>query len=95
MAESIMQEERRCYVSGRTDWLEKHHLYGGGNRALSERYGLWVWLNHYYHNEPPEGVHYNKALRLELQKEGQLAFMEAYPGLNFVEIFGRNYLCEF
>ena len=52
MAKSIMQSEKVCYLSGRTDWLEKHHLYQGANRKLSEKYGLWVYLNHYWHNEP-------------------------------------------
>lgn len=64
---SILQTERECYLSGRTDWLEEHHIfYGQGRRKLSEQYGLKVWLNHYWHNEPPTvdcpcgGVHFNR-----------------------------------
>lgn len=46
---SILQTERECYLSGRTDWLEEHHIfYGQGRRKLSEQYGLKVWLNHYW-----------------------------------------------
>ena len=50
---SILQTEKRSYLSGDTRWLEKHHIFGGANRKLSEKYGLWVWLTHYEHNEPP------------------------------------------
>lgn len=92
MAESIMQGNKASYLSGRTDWLEKHHIYGGANRKLSEKYGLWVWLTHDEHNEPPHGVHHCREARLELQKQGQLAFMAKYPGEDFQAIFGRNFL---
>lgn len=92
MAESIMQNDKASYLSGRTDWLEKHHIFGGANRKLSEKYGLWVWLTHDEHNEPPHGVHHNIQAMRELQKQGQLAFMAAYPDKDFQAIFGRNYL---
>ena len=52
----------------------------------------WVWLTHYEHNEPPYGVHYNLELRRMLQRRGQAAFEAAHPDLDFVAIFGRNYL---
>lgn len=92
MAESIMQNDKASYLSGRTDWLEKHHIFGGANRRLSEKYGLWVWLTHDEHNEPPYGVHHNIQAMRELQRQGQLAFMAAYPDKDFQAIFGRNYL---
>ena len=93
MTKSIMQSEKICYLSGRTDWLEKHHLYQGANRKLSEKYGLWVYLNHYWHNEPPNGVHFNKENMERLHKEGQRAF-EMIHGTreDFVRIFGRSWL---
>ena len=98
---SILQTERECYLSGRTDWLEEHHIfYGQGRRNLSEQYGLKVWLNHYWHNEPPTahcpcgGVHFNRALRRELEQEGQKAFEQRYPDLDFRKLFGRSYTEE-
>lgn len=93
MAKSIMQSEKVCYLSGRTDWLEKHHLYQGANRKLSEKYGLWVYLNHYWHNEPPNGVHFNKENMKYLHKKGQEAFEKVHGTReDFMRIFGRNYL---
>lgn len=96
---SILQETRECYITGRTDWLEEHHIfYGQGRRKLSEKYGLKVWLNHYWHNEPSSrvcaqgGVHFNRTLRRKLEQDGQRAFERQYPGQDFVQIFGRNYI---
>lgn len=93
MAKSIMQSEQESYLSGRTDSLEEHHIfYGQGRRKLSERYGLKVWLTHDEHNEPPDGVHFNQAARRALERAGQEAFERKYPELNFMRIFGKNYL---
>jgi hypothetical protein len=90
---SILQATKESFISGRTDNLECHHIYyGAGRRELSERYGLKVWLTHDEHNEPPYGVHHNKLLRRELEKHGQTAFQAQYPDLDFIKIFGRNYL---
>lgn len=88
---SIMQTERESYLSGRIDSLEKHHVFGGSNRKWSEKYGLWVYLTHDEHNEPPNGVHHNRAIRLRLQRDAQRAFEAQYPDLEFIKIFGRNY----
>ncbi len=91
---SIIQAEKKCFFTERTDNLENHHIYfnGTGQRKLSERYGLTVYLTHDAHNEPPNGVHFNKTRRRELERIGQTAFQEQYPELNFIQIFGRNYL---
>lgn len=90
---SIIQDAKESFISGRTDNIEEHHIfYGAGRRELSEKYGLKVYLAHDEHNEPPDGVHHNKARRRELERIGQMAFMERYPELDFVKIFGRNYL---
>lgn len=87
-----MQDKRECYFSRYTGALEKHHIFGASNRGKSEKYGLWVYLRHDLHNEPPEGVHFCRAADLELKQAAQKRFNEVYPGLDFIEIFGRNYL---
>jgi hypothetical protein len=90
---SIMQSEKECYFTKSTVGLEEHHIFfGAGRKKLSEKYGLKVWLTHDRHNEPPLGVHFNKEERRQLEREGQLAFQEKYPDLDFMKIFGRNYL---
>ena len=91
-APSIMQDEKVCFLSGTLEGLERHHIYGGANRRNSTKYGLWVWLRHDLHNEPPDGVHFNIDNNRLLQRIGQRAFELRYPDENFTEIFGRNYL---
>ena len=88
---SIMQRDKKCWVCGRTDGLEKHHcIHGTANRKLSERYGLTVWLCSWHHRGP-EGVHFDAALDLALKRDAQKAFESKY-GNRFLAVFGRNYL---
>ena len=41
---SILQEEKACYVCGRTEGLQEHHCFPGKNRKTSEANGFKVWL---------------------------------------------------
>ena len=34
----------RCYITGRTDHIERHHVFGGAYRKKSEKYGFVVPL---------------------------------------------------
>ncbi len=93
MSKSILQEDDNiCFLCGGYGAREWHHIFGGFNRKNSEHYGLKVRLHHNCHNEPPNGVHYNKEAMEFLHKTGQRAFKKAYPDLNFKKIFGVNYL---
>ena len=96
MAKSIISEEKRCYMCGSVRWLECHHqqVFGGINRQLSEKYGIKVYLCHYCHNEPPNGVHHNKKNRLALQAKAQKIAMQHYGWSeeDFRSIFGKSYL---
>ena len=65
--------------------LERHHIFGGANRSLSERYGLVVDLCHHCHNEPPDGVHFNPDRMQLLHETG-----DTVEG--FIAKFGTNYL---
>ena len=95
--ESIISPlKRKCYMCGSMRNLETHHvMYGTANRRLSDRYGLTVTLCHYCHNEPPNGVHFNKENDLKLKRLAQISFQNEYPDKDFVEIFGENYLEDF
>ena len=83
----------KCFFTGAENGLECHHIFGGNpNRKLSEKYGMKVMLHYTRHNQPPLGVHHNLDLNLELQQFGQRKFQEMYPELDFIKIFGKNYL---
>lgn len=84
-------------MCGSRMWLESHHVFGGtANRKQSEKYGLKVWLCHYCHNEPPDGVHHSVQARQRLQHDVQLKAMSHYGWDTemFRSIFGKNYLIE-
>lgn len=81
-----------CFLCGSEGYLERHHIFGGPNRKLSEKYGLTVHLCWMCHQDSREGVHYNREKRRDLQKTGQQAFETRYPSLSFRKIFGINYI---
>lgn len=88
-------EQDRCYICGSYRWIEMHHIFGGANRKNSERYGLIVPLCHYCHNEPPNGVHFNKMNRLHLQAKAQRVFESIESHDRFMEVFGKDYIAEY
>jgi hypothetical protein len=95
MAKSIISEETKCFICGSYQWIEVHHIFPGNpNRKYSEQYGLKVPLCHYCHNEPPNGVHHNKAIREKLQAYAQKKAMKHYGWSveDFRAIFGRSYI---
>ena len=85
---------RYCVLCGSSRRIEKHHIFGGALRKKSEKYGLTVDLCHYCHNEPPNGVHFNKDKMLELKQYGQRKVMEeqGWTTEKFIEEFRKNYL---
>lgn len=88
---SILQDEKECYLTGRTFNLHKHHVFNGNpQRKLSEQYGLWVWLNAEVH----EKVHADIEIRKWLKETAQLDAMRYYGWTEdeFREKFGRSYL---
>lgn len=89
---SIMQSGKECFICHTTDWLEEHHCFGGANRKNSEKYGLKVFLCHWCHNEPPDGVHHNAENMTKLKQTAQKKFEETNSRETFMKIFGRNYL---
>lgn len=93
-----MSEYRKCFLCERSETtynrLEVHHIFGGANRKLSDKYGLTVTLCHACHNEPPNGAHYNAKVMLNLHRYGQQKAMKEqnWTEDDFREVFGKNYL---
>lgn len=93
---SIIQDldKYECFVCGRQDGLEVHHIYKGtANRRLSDMYGCVVYLC-LPHHMGTYGVHgkYGTALDNKLKVECQRAFEKKYDREKFMEVFGRSYL---
>lgn len=92
MAKSIMQDERRCYLCGKLNDLEKHHIFGGvANRPISEKLGLWVYLCHECHTGK-DGAQYNKMKNLLLKQDAQFAFERTHTRQEWMKWIGKNYL---
>lgn len=91
---SIIQDTKECYITGSTFNLNSHHVFGGSNRKLSEKFGLKVWLRADWHNMSDYGVHFDKPFDDDLKKEVQKKAMKYYNWTteDFIGIFGRNYL---
>ena len=92
---SIMQQEKRCYMTGYAGpSLHKHHIFfGSGQREISERCGFWVYLRHDWH-EAEYGVHGRDGheLDLRLKRVCQRKFEETHSREEFMALIGRNYL---
>lgn len=92
MTESIMQTAKECYLTGARCNLHRHHIWGGGRRALSEKWGCWVWLRADWHNMSSYGVHADHDLDMRLKQETQRRFEELHGHDQFMAVFGKNYL---
>lgn len=92
-AVSIIQADTDyCFICGRYG-TELHHIcYGSANRKLADKYKLVVGLC-CAHHRGNNGVHGgNKELDLFLKQTAQTKFNEVYNDLDFLAVFGRNYL---
>lgn len=98
---SIMQiNKTQCYLCGRwnpggLDALEEHHIFeGNGRRAVSEKYGLKVYLcGCTCHREGPNSVQKNPEVDLRLKQEAQRRFeKECGSRADFIREFGKSCL---
>lgn len=89
---SVLQKEKECFICHSKNWLELHHIFGASNKKNSEKYGLMVYLCHWCHNEPPNGVHHNAENMRKLRAIAQKKFEENHTRDEFRRIFGKSYL---
>jgi len=81
------------FGSKTTQGLHNHHIfYGQGQRELSDKYGLTIWLCGKHHNLSSEGIHFDKHFNRYVRKIAQQKFEETHTREEFVKIFGKNYL---
>ena len=90
--ESLIQNEKRCYLCDRKTGLEKHHIFAGvANRKISEAMGFWCFLCHDCH-VGYMGAQYNKDTGLMLKRDVQRAFEETHTRDEWMSIIRKNYL---
>ncbi len=87
-----MSEYEQCELCKRWAHLEEHHVYGGPNRKISDKWGMVARLCPSCHRTGKGNVTDDYAESLKLKKKYQAIFEERYPDLSFLKIFGRSYL---
>lgn len=79
---SVLQGKAKyCYVTGRTEDLDKHHIYHGeGVRTISDKHGFWVYIWHPLHDAGCGGLHKypESGLDLKLKQDCQRRFEEIF-----------------
>lgn len=90
-----MRECFLCGANGNGDPLERHHIFGGANRKLSEKYGLTVYLcGNKCHRNGDYAAHRNADTAKVLHQYGQAKAMreQGWTAEQFRDVFGKNYL---
>ena len=92
-SKSILQQgDPRCFFCGKRFGLERHHVMTGPNRALAERFGLWVYCCDFDHRDPKNGVQYNRKKADSLKQMAQIAFEARHSHEEWMQMFRKNYL---
>ena len=90
MSKSILQTEKKCYVTGAEYNLDLHHCMTGiANRKLADKWGLVVWLRHDIHMNLHDR---DKELEIRLKQDAQRAFEKLYGHDKWMSVFKKNYL---
>lgn len=93
MKNSIMPKDDRWSIE-HFEGSHKHHVFGGANRKLSEKDGLFIYLRPEMHNMSNKGIHFDKNFMEDAHIAGQKAWMKYYNKTeeDFRQRYGRNYL---
>ena len=96
----LPQRPGECYLCERMGmirywtYLERHHVFGGPNKKISEKYGFTVRLCVEHHREGPDAVHRNADMMRLLQRDVQRAYEKTHSREEFFRLVGRKYLEE-
>lgn len=91
--ESIISNEKVCFVCNTPFNLHRHHIFGGiGRRNLSEQYGCWIYLCGYHHNLSRRGIHSDHELDKSVKALCQQAWEQRFGTTeDFIRTFGKSY----
>jgi hypothetical protein len=91
MAKSILSNDKKCFLCGSSQNIEKHHIMGNATRDKSEKMGVWVYLCRSCHDR----IHFSKDSRKmmdSLRAKAQSKFEETRTREEWMKDFHRNYL---
>ena len=82
---------RSCYICGRSDRVEEHHIFPGPLRKWSDKYGLTVDLCPECHRLGKHAAHNDTDTAKMLKLDAQGEFEKVYGHDAYMAIFGINY----
>lgn len=82
-----------CFFTG-SNQVERHHIFGGANKKLSEKYGYVIPLIPQMH---PNGVHYDRkrypGMDMKLKQMAQMHYERNIGSRSdFIREFGKSWL---
>ena len=84
-------EVRQCAECGSMYCIERHHVFPGPNRKISEKYGMVEDLCPTCHRGN-RGIHFNKEMAIRYKQKHQMLFEEKYNHEMWMKLIGKNYL---
>ena len=96
----LRQRPGECYLCERLGmirywtYLERHHIFDGPNKKISEENGFTARLCVEHHRTGPDAVHRNADMMRLLQRDAQRAYEKTHSREEFFRMIGRNYLEE-
>jgi hypothetical protein len=88
MSKSIIQHSKVCFMTGRTEGLDRHHLVPGvANRKKAEEDGLWIWLYHPIHMQ----LHNNPEMERAYIRMAQAAYEKTHSREEWMARYHKNY----
>ena len=90
---SVLTDDlQHCYICGSNN-IAIHHVFGGSNRRLSEKYGFLLPLEPRWHNTSQDGVQFNRELDLKFKRQAQTYFEQNIGSrTDFILEFGKSWL---
>lgn len=78
----------RCYSCHKKTKLDRHHIYNGGLRNMSERNNFWVNVCRDCHRK----IHDTPKLEKQLKQECQYKYEQSHSREEFMKLVRKNYL---
>lgn len=93
---SILQNKKECFLTGRMDNLEKHHIFGGPRRDMSDEQGFWVWITADLHVDGTDGVHQRDGgkLKLWLKQRCEYEYLKTHTLEEWMALVKKNYILD-
>jgi hypothetical protein len=90
--DSIIQHEKKCYLTGARYSLDKHHIMNGtANRKKADEDGLWIWLRHDVHMWLHQ-THNGQDKDKQLKAIAQATYEESHTHEEWMARYHKNYI---